>query len=481
MHTSKILPQTWLKLALVIVNLAVLSGCSLVTLNSTETPTAINPTSTASAPTIIAPATATPSSTVAVLSNVPTNGLTPTATARSRYGDMLPTTPPQPRQGDTLPTSTPAPTNTPVSGIACSINFSSLNLHEGPGYDYRTFITLSTKGTVYASKRVTDCSWLLVATTRQEIGWIDAKTVACQSDVIDLPVAGGIAPPVPTQTPTVLPTPVTATPTTPALTPTPSVPIGRWRGEYYDNASLLGEPVLIREDENLDFNWILDSPAPGIPNDNFSVRWTGIFDFIESGDYHFFATVDDGIKVYIDGRQVIDAWHNTALPVPYEGDFADLQAGLHTIVVEYFESGGHAHIKVWAEKTLFVDAEWRGEYYNNRTLQEPATFSESTETIDFDWGGSAPDSRLNSNNFSVRWHRTFFFDPGDYKFYAAIEEDDNVRLTLDGWEIFNKYRDSEGTVEGYFAELGAGYHTLELEYQDHGDKAKIKFWWKRWQ
>jgi hypothetical protein len=136
---------------------------------------------------------------------------------------------------------------------------------------------------------------------------------------------------------------------------------GRWRGQYYDNASLLGEPVLVREDATIDFNWFLDSPAPGLPADNFSVRWTGVFDFTQAGDYRFFASVDDGVRLYLDGWLVIDAWHEFA-PIDHFGTFEAVQPGLHTITVEYFESGGHAKAKVWNEYGNFNSEEWIGEY-----------------------------------------------------------------------------------------------------------------------
>jgi hypothetical protein len=276
------------------------------------------------------------------------------------------------------------------------------------------------------------------------------------------------------------PSPVETTSPFPAVTPvpTPTIPLNAWRGEYYDNASLLGEPVLIREDPELDFNWILDSPAPGIPPDNFSVRWTRSFDFFEGGDYRFFAEVDDGIRLYVDGWLVIDAWH-TFIPVPYSGDFADIQPGFHTITVEYFESGGHAKIKVWAEKTRFIDAEWRGEYYTNPNLQDPAFLIRSDKTIDFDWGQDPPAYGMDGNNFSVRWTRTIFFDPGDYKFFAEIADRDRVKIYLDGWLLFDEYREDSGPVYGYFAKVGAGYHDVIVEYHENAGQAKIKVGWER--
>ncbi|MHB0855968.1 MAG: hypothetical protein ACYC5M_00185, partial [Anaerolineae bacterium] len=60
---------------------------------------------------------------------------------------------------------------------------------------------------------------------------------------------------------------------TPGATLTPVV--GAWRGEYYSNPMLRDDPVLVRTDAAVDFQWRLGSPAPSVPVDGFSVRWTG--------------------------------------------------------------------------------------------------------------------------------------------------------------------------------------------------------------
>ncbi|HRU92598.1 MAG TPA: glycoside hydrolase family 3 N-terminal domain-containing protein, partial [Candidatus Marinimicrobia bacterium] len=47
------------------------------------------------------------------------------------------------------------------------------------------------------------------------------------------------------------------------------------KGEYFDNMELSGKPVLTRIDSTIDFSFGTNSPAPGLPKDQFSIRWTG--------------------------------------------------------------------------------------------------------------------------------------------------------------------------------------------------------------
>ena len=82
-----------------------------------------------------------------------------------------------------------------------------------------------------------------------------------------------------------------------------------WQGEYFGNRSLSGSPVLTRDDATIDFEWGHGSPASGVPSDGFSVRWTRTVPF-SVGNYRFTATGDDGIRVYVDQRLIINEWRD---------------------------------------------------------------------------------------------------------------------------------------------------------------------------
>ncbi len=115
-------------------------------------------------------------------------------------------------------------------------------------------------------------------------------------------------------------------------------------GEYFDNSDLRGAPVLLRCDPLIFFDWGRGAPAPSVPAENFSVRWTGRLTLPRDGSYTFAVRVDDGVRLYVDGALLIDEWHVTQAGA-YAASRA-LTAGPHQVVVEYFQAAGEANVRV---------------------------------------------------------------------------------------------------------------------------------------
>lgn len=128
--------------------------------------------------------------------------------------------------------------------------------------------------------------------------------------------------------------------------PIPASALSGLKGEYFTNTTLSGTPALTRDDPAVDFDWGTGSPAGGIPADGFSARWTGTVTAPATAAYTFAATSDDGSRVYLDGKLIVDNWGDHAAqtvkstPVP-------LTAGEpHSLRVEYYENAGGASVSV---------------------------------------------------------------------------------------------------------------------------------------
>ncbi len=108
-------------------------------------------------------------------------------------------------------------------------------------------------------------------------------------------------------------------------------------GEYFDNMYLAGEPVLTRIDSMIDFSWE-GSPAPGMPEDRFSVRWTGRIIPPETRTYILGTRTDDGTRLYLDNQLLLEDW--TAHGEKPNNTEVELKAGKeYEIVFEQFDNG----------------------------------------------------------------------------------------------------------------------------------------------
>lgn len=119
------------------------------------------------------------------------------------------------------------------------------------------------------------------------------------------------------------------------------------RGEYWDNNRLAGPPRLTRRDPRIDFLWTLGSPGRGIPVDWYSARWTGRLR-IPDGGRRVGIEGNDGYRLWIDGRLVVDNWQKSSYRTVLTGE--PVPAGEHDLRVEFFESTGTVRLRlVWED------------------------------------------------------------------------------------------------------------------------------------
>ena len=116
-----------------------------------------------------------------------------------------------------------------------------------------------------------------------------------------------------------------------------------WKGSYFPVRDLSGLPRFQRNDQAIDFNWGAGSPRRDIPDDNFSVRWSRRMNFSRTGSYRFRTVSDDGVRLWVDGRLVIDAWRDG---YSTNEAFVDLSAGPHDLRLDYYEHLGGALIQL---------------------------------------------------------------------------------------------------------------------------------------
>ncbi|MHC4168423.1 MAG: PA14 domain-containing protein [Planctomycetota bacterium] len=128
-------------------------------------------------------------------------------------------------------------------------------------------------------------------------------------------------------------------------------PGGGVRADYYTGMNFETH-VLTRTDPQIDFNWGDGAPDDAVGPDQFSVRWTGQLEAAFTETYTFYARSDDGVRLWIEGQQLVDSWVNRS-PAEDKGTI-DLIAGqIYSVVMEYYDddSGAVAELRWSSPRT----------------------------------------------------------------------------------------------------------------------------------
>jgi glucose/arabinose dehydrogenase len=205
---------------------------------------------------------------------------------------------------------------------------------------------------------------------------------------------------------------------------------GQYKSEFFNNTTLGGAAAVTRcEDAPINHNWGLGSPGSGINTDNFSARYTGSFD-LAAGDYQFTTSADDGVRLFIDGNQVINGWKDQG-ETTYTAT-RTLTAGTHVIKVEYYDSGEDAVLR----------ANWQSVGTTNLAPTPTISVPSDNATI-------APGATVN------------------FEGYATDLEDGTLAASKLNWNTVIQHCAS-GSCHSHFLQQWTGVAGGSFTYPDHG-------------
>jgi len=119
---------------------------------------------------------------------------------------------------------------------------------------------------------------------------------------------------------------------------------GPLKTEFFNGTALQGPPVLTQDAAGIDNDWTGKAPAPGLGENKYSVRWTGAIEAPENGEYTFIVQSDDGARVFLDGKPILDIWGPHAL-ITKETALTLAKGVRHDLRVEYFQDMGDAVVR----------------------------------------------------------------------------------------------------------------------------------------
>ncbi len=132
------------------------------------------------------------------------------------------------------------------------------------------------------------------------------------------------------------------------------VPDG-FKAAYYNNDKLEGEPDVIVNYSELNYNW-LKAPAEGVKDDFFSVVYSGTLVPRYSGEHTFELTTKDGTRMYINNEMVIDQWTYRATGTNTHK--ANLTKGeKYKIRIEYYDGSSTTEMQLRCAEPVPLDLE----------------------------------------------------------------------------------------------------------------------------
>ena len=279
---------------------------------------------------------------------------------------------------------------------------------------------------------------------------------------------------------------VLAPPPGPATSPTFPPGTGL-RAEYFDRPDLTQRRA-VRIDSFLDFSWGDGTPDVAVAAGTWSARWTGAIKVRTAGAYTFHVLSDDGCRLWIGERLVLDRWKDQGR-TEHAGP-ATLPAGEAVAIrLEYFNNAGPGALRLsWsgpgvAKEVVPSDVLFpapaggvglRGEYFDSLDASVPR-FERIDPQVHFEWGLGGPGA---VDDFRVRWTGSVAPRRREPTTFTVVS-DDGCRLRIDGRLVIDDWT-VRGTGErSVILELDGGRrHALRLEYFDRVSTARVSLYWE---
>ena len=271
------------------------------------------------------------------------------------------------------------------------------------------------------------------------------------------------------------------------FTPDTIVPgMGGLRGSYFANTSLTNL-AFTRIDPAINFPSGV-TPGPRLPGDHFSVRWEGKLYARNSGRYEFRTLSDDGVRLWVNGKLLINNWTDHA-PTENIGNISLSGNQSYDILLEYYQGGGAAGITLrWnppggslgiipaSELSPAYSGLW-AEYYNSTSLDGSPYVTQTDPLVDLEPAADAPAPGVTGGGYSARWQGSLRAPvTGTYQF--SIWADDALRFWVNGQKLLDNWGTTGARALTASVSLSSNLPVpIRLELQQTGGNSGIRLAW----
>jgi hypothetical protein len=209
------------------------------------------------------------------------------------------------------------------------------------------------------------------------------------------------------------------------------------KAQYFMGITADGQPALTQVELGIDHSWGEGEVAAKM-SDNVSARWTGILEAPFTETYKLITTTDDGVRLWLDGRRIINNWTDHGSMDNWAK--VNLSAGQpYLVMMEWYEKGGGATARLsWESPSIARDVipagvlqlalratspyplqdaaaapqdvtlHWTA---GEKAVKHELYFSDDPEAVA---NGTTPTARLNLNENSftpdtLEWNKTYYW------------------------------------------------------------------------
>ncbi len=234
------------------------------------------------------------------------------------------------------------------------------------------------------------------------------------------------------------------------------------------------EVTMERVDEQISFNWVRNSPGQPIAEDHFTGTWTGYIMPEYSEEYEFIGRADDGMRLYIDNKLVLDQWGRqtegtdseamrSAEPVAEKGHIELEKGRKYPVRVEYHETVQNASIHLL----------WKSNSQEEEIIPQKNLFTstgiETGDGLNAEYRSMKQYIAYTSNNGNV--YAVSFEWPGEELVLPVHEPGPGTNITLLGHDEILPWEYREGAVHVDLTSIGynqmPGHHAWTFRIENY--------------
>lgn len=269
-----------------------------------------------------------------------------------------------------------------------------------------------------------------------------------------------------------------------------NLPSKNWTAYFYNNTKLSGKytykKTILAGEKDLSVyqNYSTGSPHNSIYKDGFSAKIQGTFS-INPGTYVLRLQHEDGAKILIDGKVIVDNWKkgNTredAIKFTIENKNNTPEGNQHLIQIRYVDYTGASFFKFTIEpyEEAQKTSNWIGEIYNTSNHSGTAYIvgGDNARTkinaLNFNWTNKTPTHLVAGPKYSSRWYSYQYFKAGTYTLSAKAN--DSITVYFNNEKIINQNSTNGSTLKGTFTVLQDGYYFIRVDHAKKDGKKNGK-------